>query len=310
MRNAMKILRRGLALALTAALCLCVTAGAEDDEKAYVKNQWNYVDGSMDVSNGIPDDALGVLEKIQRAGVLRVATEPYYPPQEFIDPARSGQDQYVGADMELARLIAKRMGVELEIVPMEFVRVLPAVSEGECDLAISALAYTPARASSMELSKGYYFAESGTGSGLLVRTEDLAAYTGVESLWDKTFVAQSGSLQEALAAARITAYKEFRRLPSVQDVFRTVQEKRADAALVDIEAAEHYIRQIPQCGLSLVPGVQYQVEAQYAGDRIVAKKGEIQLIYFVNGVIDEVLSSGQYDAWFDEYNALAERLGV
>ena len=309
MKNAMRILQRGLALGLAVMLCLAAAAWAEDDGTTYIKNQWNFVDGSMDVSNGIPDDAAGVLEKIRRAGVLRVATEPYYPPQEFIDPTRAGQDQYVGADMTLARLIAKRMGVELEIVPMEFVRVLTAVSEGECDLAISALAFTPARASMVELSKGYYFAESGTTTGLLVRTEDLAAYTGIESLADKTFVAQSGSLQEALAAKHITAYQEFRRLSSAQSVFRAVQEKRADAALVETEAAKRYIEKMPQCGLSLVPGVSFLQEPEYEGDRIAGKKGELQLMYFVNGVIDEVLASGQYDKWFEEYDGIAARIG-
>ena len=36
-------------------------------------------------------------------------------------------------------------------------------------------------------------------------------------------------------------------------------------------------------------------------DRIAAQKGEIQLICFVNGVIDEVLESGQYMAWYNQF---------
>ena len=138
------------------ALLLCFSASvlAEETEEIYVENAWNYVENSMDVSHGIPEDAAGALERIRLRGKLLVATEPYYPPQEFIDPSKTGQDQYVGPDMELARLIAKRMGVELEIVPMEFSRVLFAVADGECDLAISALAYTPSRAVMMTLSKG------------------------------------------------------------------------------------------------------------------------------------------------------------
>ena len=63
---------------------------AQDEETTYVENDWNYVEGSMDISKGIPGDALGVLESILNTGKLRVATEPYFPPQEFIDPAKSG----------------------------------------------------------------------------------------------------------------------------------------------------------------------------------------------------------------------------
>lgn len=311
MKKRMRILRRWLALLAAAALLgIGLSASAQETEKAYVENKWNYVDESMDVSAGIPDDALGALEKIRLSGKVRVATEPYYPPQEFIDPALSGQDKYVGADMSLARLIAERMGAELEIVPMEFTRVLTAVAEGECDLAISALSYTPGRASYVELSKGYYFAEEDAGSGLLIRVEDQAAITGLGSLRDKTVVAQSGSLQESLAAEHITAYLEFRRLSSAQDAFRAVQEGKADAAMVDLDAAQRYIQQTPECGLMLVPSVRFLREPQYDGDRIAAKKGEIQLMYFVNGVIDEALSAGLYDQWFRESDVYAAKLGL
>ena len=111
----------------------------------YLENEWNYVDGSMDISHGIPENATGVMDRIKRKGVLRVATEPYFAPQEFIDPEKTGTDQYAGADMELARLIAARMGVELEIIPMEYTQVLPALTDNLVDLTISAIAFTASR---------------------------------------------------------------------------------------------------------------------------------------------------------------------
>ena len=103
---------------LIAAAVLCFSGGSVfgvSEGSVYTVNEWNYVDSSMDVSGGIPDDASGTLARIRERGVLRVATEPYYPPQEFIDPAFDGQDKYRGADMELARLIAERMGVDLQM---------------------------------------------------------------------------------------------------------------------------------------------------------------------------------------------------
>ena len=66
------------------------------EEQAFVENEWNFVDGSMDVSHGIPETANGVLARIRERGVLRVATEMYFAPQEFIDPDLEGQDAYVG----------------------------------------------------------------------------------------------------------------------------------------------------------------------------------------------------------------------
>ena len=292
------------------ALCLCAALATAEEATQYVENQWDYVDGSMDISEGIPEDALGALARIREAGKLRVATEPYYAPQEFIDPSLEGQAQYVGADMEFARRIAERMGVELEIVPMDFSEVLGAVAEGSCDLAISGLAYTPGRAAQVSLSKGYHFAEEDYSTGLMIRAEDAGKITGVKSLATRNIVAQSSSLQEALMAANVEYYRQFRRLSSMQEVFDAVQNGLADAAAVDVENARVYMETNPECGLMLVPDVGFAQEEQFAGDRVAAKKGELQILYFVNGVIDELLAEDQYEKWFVEYGAYAARLGL
>ena len=101
----------------------------------------------------------GRLAEIKERGVLQVATEPYFAPNEFIDPTKEGDGRYVGSDIELAQAIADEIGVELEIVPLEFSAVLASVTSGKYDLAISALAWTPERGERMEMSIGYHFDE-------------------------------------------------------------------------------------------------------------------------------------------------------
>ena len=295
---------------LALVLALSASACAEEEASPYTENEWDYVDGSIDVSEGIPKDAEGVLADIRDRGILRVATEPYFPPQEFIDPTLSGQDKYIGADMAMARTIARRMGVELVIVPMEFTQVLDAVREGECDLAISALSYTPGRASQVELSKGYYFSGEGAGCSLIIRTGDAEAIHGVNDLQDRNIVAQSGSLQEMLMAEKVTNYHEFRRLPSIQAVYEALEDGSADAAMVDVNSARAYIENNPECGLMLVEGEHFMLEDAFDGDRIAGKKGDLQLMYFINGVIDELLASDQYDAWYTMYEQRAAQLGM
>ena len=291
--------------------CTCMTlSAAENADQIYVENEWNFVDGSMDARHGIPDNATGVLDRIRRKGVLRVATEPYFAPQEFIDPEKKGQEQYAGSDMKLARLIAERMGVELEIIPMEFTQVLPALAEDQCDLTISALSYTPARATSYTLSKGYYFSDSVASTGFIIREEDKDKITSLEDLSDKTLVAQSSSLQEALAAAHVRSYKEFRRISTVQTVFETVRQGKADAGVVDVETAENYIRNNPGCGLCIAGDLFFTLDEAYQGDRIAGKKNEEMLLYFVNGVIDEVLEDGTYLKWYEEARERAAELGL
>ena len=130
-----------------------------------------------------------------------MATEPYYSPQEFIDPSLEGEEQYVGADMELARLIAERMGVELRIVPLAFSDALASVANGTNDLIISGVSFTPARAGMLEMSKGYHLTDETANVGILIREEDRDRIRSEEDLAGKNLAAQSGSVQESLLAS-------------------------------------------------------------------------------------------------------------
>lgn len=279
------------------------------EETPFMENEYNFVDGSMDVTGGIPENVDESLRRIRDSGVLRVATEPYFPPYEFIDPSLEGQEQIVGSDIELARRIAERMGVRLELVPLEFTEVLPAVADGVCDLAISGLAFTPGRAGQVELSKGYHYTTDNTGSRLLIREEDRERITSVSDLEKRKIAAQRGSLQEALMADNVPLYQEFRRLSTSEEVYEALRNGSVDAIAVDYENVLAYIEANPGCGLMVVPGIEFILEPQFDGDRVAGKKGNLILMYFVNGVIDEVLADGTYQKWFDEYSQVARQIG-
>ena len=92
---------------------------------------------------GQTDSAKSRLDEILERGYITVATEPYFAPNEFIDPSKEGDDRYVGSDIELAKYIAQQLGVECRIVPLDFSTVLSSVTEGKYDIAISALGYKP-----------------------------------------------------------------------------------------------------------------------------------------------------------------------
>ena len=144
----------------------------------------------------------------------------------------------------------------------------------------------------------------------MIREEDRDTITSLEALADKTIVTQSSSLQEALASRHIINYREFRRVSSVQAVYEAVRKGKADAGIVDLETATNYIRNNKDAGLMLAEDLYFTMEEQYLGHRVVAKKGELQLIYFVNGVIDEVLENGTYAEWIKEAQQRADELGL
>jgi len=250
------------------------------------------------------------LEEIIYRGYIEVVTEPYFAPNEFIDPTKSGSEQYVGSDIELARYIADKLGVELKIVPLEFTAVLSSITEGKYDLAISALAYTPARAEAMIMSKGYYFSEDSPGYGLLIRKEDEKIIKSAKDLADKTVVAQSGSLQELFANEQIPEYKELKRVSATTDGILMVEEKKADSCVVAKSMAQLYIDANPGSGLSIVENFEFEVDKSLDGTRIGIPLSEDELAEKINEIIDEVVKSGQYEQWYKEYTEYAKKLGL
>lgn len=256
------------------------------------------------------DAAANRLEAILQRGYIEVATEPYFAPNEFIDPTKEGADKYVGSDIELAHYIANSLGVECHIVPLDFTTVLSGVTTGKYDLAISALAYTPERAEAMELSDGYYYDSSTVTYGLMVRTENLDAIQTVDDLAQRVIVVQSGSIQESLANEQIPAWAEMKRVSATTDGFLMVQEQKADAIVTAITTAQLYIDANPGCGMSIVPDLTFPVDEALQGTRIGLPKGETELLDKVNEIIAEVREQGLYDTWYIQYTDYAKTLGV
>lgn len=248
------------------------------------------------------------LEEIKVRGYITVATEPYFAPNEFYVPTENGEDEIVGADIELAQLIADELGVELKIVPLEFTEVLTSVSEGKYDLAISALAYTPERADAMNLSKGYYTSEDSEGYGMMVRAEDIDKYPNADSFKDAVLVVQKGSLQEALINSQIPRFKEIKYVSSMTDAFLMVKEKKADAAACYIGNGRLYSQANPD--VAVANNFKFEDEEELSGTRIGMKKGEDELTAEINSIIDKLVESGQYAQWKDKYSRIAKDLGI
>lgn len=255
---------------------------------------------------GKKDEPTDRLEAIKARGYIEVCTEPYFSPYEFIDATKSGDEQYVGLDIELGRYIADKLGVELRIVPLEFGPLLAAISDGKYDLALSAIAYSPQRAETMALSKSYYSAD-GSSYGFLVREEDADKYTSIESLSDAVLVTQSGSVQESIVNDQVPERKQLKLVSSMTDGFLMISENKADVCICDTANAQIYI---DANGGVVVPDFAFVVDESMSGTRAAAAPGSDTLIQFVNTCIDELTDEGKLAEWYTEYAAYAKTLGI
>lgn len=243
------------------------------------------------------------LEKIKESGKLVLATSPDFAPLEFEDLS-SGEAQYVGSDIELAKYIAEKLGVELEISAMDFSAVQAAIPSGQADIAISGFARTEERAQNMELSTPFNITEDG-GQTVLVLKGEGANYTAAEDFSGLQIGAQNGSLQYNLVSEQLPDDVEIVPVGSLNDGVLMLETGKIDALASDLSNAELLLESHDG-----IETTDFMFEYSSEGNVAAVKKGETELIEAVNEIIEEVNELGLYEQWKDEATELAKSLGL
>ena len=243
------------------------------------------------------------LEKIKESGKLVLATSPDFAPLEFEDLS-SGEAQYVGSDIELAKYIAEKLGVELEISAMDFSAVQAAIPSGQADIAISGFARTEERAQNMELSTPFNITEDG-GQTVLVLKGEGANYTTADDFSGLQIGAQNGSLQYNLVSSQLPEDVEIVPVGSLNDGVLMLETGKIDALASDLSNAELLLESHDG-----IETTDFMFEYSSEGNVAAVKKGETELIEAVNEIIEEVNELGLYDQWKDEATELAKSLGL
>lgn len=243
------------------------------------------------------------LEKILESGKLVLATSPDFAPLEFEDLS-SGEAQYVGSDIELAKYIAEKLGVELEISAMDFSAVQAAIPSGQADIAISGFARTEERAQNMELSTPFNITEDG-GQTVLVAKGEGANYTAAEDFSGLQIGAQNGSLQYNLVSSQLPEDVEIVPVGSLNDGVLMLETGKIDALASDLSNAELLLESHDG-----IETTDFMFEYSSEGNVAAVKKGETELIEAVNEIIEEVNELGLYEQWKDEATELAKSLGL
>ncbi|WP_435164598.1 transporter substrate-binding domain-containing protein [Falsirhodobacter sp. 1013] len=91
------------------------------------------------------------LQQIRDAGRIRIAVAMGIPQYSYID----GSMQPTGSDVETAKLIAKDLGVDLQLVEITNAARVPTIQTGKADLVVSALGITEERKQAIDFSVPY-----------------------------------------------------------------------------------------------------------------------------------------------------------
>ena len=91
------------------------------------------------------------LDTIKKNGVLRVAVPQDFPPFGTVGPDLKPR----GYDIDTAALLARQMGVKLELVPVTSTNRIPYLTTGKVDLVISSLGKNAEREKVIDFSNAY-----------------------------------------------------------------------------------------------------------------------------------------------------------
>lgn len=233
--------------------------------------------------------------------VLKVAMSPDFAPMEFVDATKTGQDQFIGFDVTLAKYLAEEMGLELEIVPMSFDACQTAVSMGQVDMAISGFSWMPGRAEKYNLSNTYHAGDNESNQVLIVTVENAHKYADAASLNGLSVGAQTASLQEWLVQQQIPGAAV---VPYSDITTGIMQLKKGDFAAMAVAEgnADALIASNPDLCKS---GFYFELTDDLLDNLILMKKGDDELTATVNSLLEKAEAAGYYEVWYEEALNLA-----
>ena len=217
------------------------------------------------------------------AGKLTMATNATFPPYEMTTD--SGDIE--GIDVDTAKAIAEKLGLELQVDDMEFDAALLSVQQGKADIAMAGITVTDERKAVMAFSDSY---ATGIQSVIVPEGSDIAS---VDDLAGKKIGTQRGTTgylycSDDFGEDAVVAYDNG--LTAVQ----ALNNGQVDAVVIDNEPAKAYVESNP--GLKILD-TEFAVEDYAIG----VKKGNTALLEAVNAALEELKADGTLQAIVDKY---------
>ncbi|WP_313151416.1 transporter substrate-binding domain-containing protein [Enterococcus sp.] len=235
------------------------------------------------------------LEAIKAAGVLNVATSADFAPFEF-HALIDGKDTIVGADIDMVNEIADRLGVEVNILDLDFNAVLTALQQGKADIAVSGISATDERKQTFDFTDNYFTPEQ----KLVVNKNNESAFDSIESLTGKKVGAQKGSIQEMIVQDQL-ADSQLVSIAKVPNLVNELKQGSIDGLVLESAVAESYVAQNDDLVITDV-ALEASEGDSYA---IALSKGSTELQEELNSILKELIEDGTIDEYVQKNTDLA-----
>ncbi len=285
---------RKLSLGITSILLVgSVLGGCGKATAANAAGAVGSTDNTATVSNAVTPTAEApateevtkdLLDEILERGVIRVGTEGTYAPNTYHDETGA----LVGFDVEVAALVAKYLGVQVEYVETAWSSIFASLDAGNIDVVINEVGYNEDRAVKYDFTNPYSFVQK----AILVK-RDNEEIKGLEDISGKVAANESTSLLGALAldnGAELDPVNEMAQ--SISEVLNG----RADLTLNYATAFNDYIKQHPEADVKIVT-----VGDPEPTSYIPVLKGNDKLVAAINDALAKASESGELKVVSEKY---------
>lgn len=222
-------------------------------------------------------------EDIEASGKLVVATNATFPPYEYIEDDGS----YAGIDIDIIKAVGEYLGLEVEIMNIEFDAIITSVSTGKADLGIAGMTVTEDRLENVDFSDTY-----ATGKQVVITASD-SGISGVADLAGKKVGVQTGTTGDIYASDDDTI-GEVVQYDSGTEAVLALSQGKINAVIIDNEPAKKYIEKYDNL---VIIDEEYTYE-EYA---MCIAKGNTELTAKINEALDALEKNGTLKAIIDKY---------
>ncbi len=219
--------------------------------------------------------------------VLKMATSADFPPFE----SRDKDGNFEGFDIDLAHLIADKLGYELEIEDMKFDGLIGALQSSRVDMVMAGMSATEKRKKNVDFSTEY------NHSGEMFISLKDSEIKELQDLKGKTVGVQLGTIQEEGAEKLSKEYGfNVKKVDNSSILIQELKSNRVDVAYMDKTVAVGYIEEQGFSGFD-------DPTSSSPGMGIAFPEGS-DLVDDVNKVLNELEKSGKLqelkDKWLSE----------